>query len=415
MTVKAVICSLDNLPILREQVRILREDPCVDEIVIVSNGSVDGTNKWLDEQSGLVVVERENNGAGPGRNSGLDAAGYADYYLMLDGGIRPLVGGTEKMLEYLERREDADVIGVEIPDFETDPNKAWRRWPNKILDKHTYRHLRLSHTAYCLARHRCFDGLRFSEDGPFGEAAWGADDDEMAYQWNDAGIVIHVVSCQCNLGKPCTGVHPYRRGSGSFRRLFKETGIWPTQYGSTYEQRVVWLQQNWPQYQPGVQWGIPWLTVVVRVEDDAEEAIKTIKMAHEELRKRRFDKPYQRAWNPYHVMAWCPQNDEFLAWSEPRRLRQHHGDTTVDGSGNIIRRRDSDAELWTGDFLLHTGKSVREGLREWVRYWGIVSYRGELEELLERYNNLHPRQGDNTPPDIETEELVVGKRRLVLV
>lgn len=397
MTIKAVICSLDNLPILKEQVRILKADPFVDEIVVVSNGSIDGTNEWLDGQNGLTVVKRANNGAGPGRNSGLDAAGPADYYLMLDGGIRPLIDGTEKMLRYLERRQDGDVIGVEIPHFETDPKKAWRRWPNDILDEHTYRHTRLSHTAYCLCRFKCFDGLRFSEDGPFGQPAWGADDDEMAYRWNDAGVSIHVVSCQCQQGKPCTGVHPYRRGSGSFRRLYQETGIWPNQYGSVYEQRVVWLQQNWAKYQPGVQWGEPWLTVVVDVNGDWREAARTIKMAHDRLRERRWREPWSSGWNPYHIVARPNGNAEFLEWAELHRLRQHHGNVTV-RDREIIRRKEENEELWTGDFMLEDG-------REHPYYWCVVSDREGLAGALERYGKVYPHQLDNNPPAIKGGEL----------
>jgi glycosyltransferase involved in cell wall biosynthesis len=342
MLVKCVITSLDNLPLLKEQITILRNKP-VDEIIVVNNGSEDGTAEWLATQSGLTVINRENNGAGPGRNAGLDMAGRFDYVLMLDGGIRLLLGGTQKMIDYLERRQGADVIGVEIADFETDPERAWRRWPKPIRDEDTYQNLRLSHTAYCLARFRAFDGLRFSEEGPFGEAGWGCDDDQMAYQWRDAGIVVHVV----------TNIHPYRRGSGSFGRLFRETGIWPNQFGSTYEKRLVWLQQNYAQYQPGIQWGEapPERTVIIDVAD-LEETINFIKFWHDEFRKDRQPEPWQAYWLPYRIEVRCPvERTDFLEWAELRRLRQHHGDTII-VDGEIIRRNSGNEELWTGDFIL---------------------------------------------------------------
>lgn len=341
MLVKTVITSLDNLPLLKEQITILRNEP-IDEIIVVNNGSEDGTAEWLSIQAGLTVINRENKGAGPGRNAGLDAAGKADFYLMLDGGIRPLAGGTQRMIDYLERRKDADVIGVEIADFQTDPERAWRRWPKPIRDEDTYQNSRLSHTAYCLARFRAFDGLRFSEAGPFGEPGWGCDDDLMAYEWRDAGIVVHVV----------TNVHPYRRASGSFGRLFRETGIWGNQFGSVYEKRLVYLQQNYARYQPGVQWGEapPERTVVVDVAD-FEETIKLIKFWHDEFRKDRFEPPYQYAWKPYRIEVRCPKRTDFLEWAEPRRLRQDHGDTIV-VNGEIVRRSSENEALWTGDFIL---------------------------------------------------------------
>ena len=343
MTIKAIITTLDNLPLLQEQAQVLRADPLVDRIIVVNQGSMDGTAEWLAEQPDLVAVNRQNDGAGPGRNAGLDAAGVCDYFLMLDGGIRPLRQGTERMLDYLQRTPHCDVIGVEIPDFETDYNKAWRRWPNPIGPDDTYQNLRLSHTAYCLARFRAFDGLRFCEEGPFAEPGWGADDDEMAYQWREAGITVHVV----------TRVHPYRRGSGSFRRLWKETGIWPNQYGSVYEKRVVWLQQNWAKYQPGVMWGEPEPErIVTLTADGVEGTARGIKAAHDLMRRDRYDPPYDYAWKPYRVVVRCGPGDvDFLEWAEPRRLRQHHGDRIV-VDGRIVQRTAENEDTWAGDFVV---------------------------------------------------------------
>lgn len=373
--ITAIITTLDNLPNLKEQINILREDSLIDKIVIVNNGSIDGTKAWLDCQDGLIIINRENCGAGPGRNSGIDAAGKSDY-LFLDGGIRPLRHGTERMLEYLDKHPEINVLGIEIADFETDYEKAERRWPSPILD--SYRNTRLSHTAYCLARYKAFDGLRFSEEGPFGEKAWGADDDQMAYQWNNAGIVIHVI----------TGIHPYRRASGSFRRLFKETGIWPTQYGSGYEKRVVQLQQNWPQYEPGLQWGEPWLTVVVNATD-IESTAKIIKKAHNLLRKRKFKPPWNHIPNPYSIIV-TGDDPKWLKWAEPRRLRQHHGNTII-VDGEIIRRDQKNEDTWTGDFLIN--KPVR-GF-----YYGEVSTMAELEELITTYNIIYSPQPVKNPPE----------------
>jgi len=396
--IAAVITSLDNLFVLKEQSDILRADPLVDKIIVVSNGSTDGTNEWLETQPDLVSVIRDNDGAGPGRNAGLDAAGACDYYLMLDGGIRPLQGGTGRMLEYLESHPEADVIGVEIPDFETDYHKAWRRWPWKIEDNHTYVNTRLSHTAYCLARFRAFDGLRFCEEGPFGQPGWGADDDEMCYQWNEAGISIHVVSCQCNHGHACTGVHPYRRGSGSFRRLYKETGVWPNQHGSVYEQRVVWLQHHWPQYQPGVQWGEPWLTVIVRA-GALGSAIQMVKYAHDRLRARRFARPYQHVFNPYSVVLWAKDaQPDVLAWAETVHLRQHHGDTIVVNGGDIVRRNLGNEATWTGDFRIWAGDDPIEAVRPGVWLYVVVETKRDLKRDLDRYDEVYPPQPDRGNP-----------------
>lgn len=344
MLIKAIIATFDNFPMLKQQLITLRNDPLISEIIVVENDCEDGTDEWLKTQPGLTVVNiPQNRGASVARNAGLEAAGKFDYALMLDGGIGVLQGGTQKMLDYMERRRDCDVFGLEIADMVTDPEKAWRRWPGEIKDSDTYRNTRLSHTAYCLARWRAFDGIRFCTEGPFGEAGYAVEDDLLAYVWCDLGIIVHVV----------TGVHPYRRINGSFARLFRETGIYPNQFGSVYEKRLVWLQQNYAKHQPGVQWGEapPERTIIIDVAD-LEATIRLIKFWHDEFRKDSQSEPWQAYWKPYRIEVRCPaERVDFLEWAEPRRLRQHHGDTIV-VNGEIIRRNSENEMLWTGDFIL---------------------------------------------------------------
>jgi glycosyltransferase involved in cell wall biosynthesis len=417
MNVKAIITTLDNLANVEETIGVLRDEP-LDEVVVVNNGSRDGTSRWLAELSGkhrnrhrgrfgftlgdkkVTVINRENLGAGPGRNAGLDAAGEFDYVLMLDGGIRPLRGGTRRLTDYLGQSPEADVIGVEIADFETDYERAWRRWPQPILPEHTYVNTRLSHTAYCLCRAKAWDGLRFSEEGPFGEPGWGVDDDEMAYRWQEAGIEVHVITCQCRHGGSCTGVHPYRHASGSFRRLYGDTGIWPNQYGSVYEKRLVKLCQDWPQYQPGgngpgAQWGEPWLTVVVRATT-IEQMAKTIKMAHNLLRLRHFKKPYDDVANPYSVVLWNPDEDEDIdSWAQARRYRQHHGDTIIldeYGPNRQIVNKSKDGGSWTGDFRVWTGQNWKEAIRPGAFLYGLVEAPDDVVSLVRAYAAEHPIQ-----------------------
>jgi len=213
----------------------------------------------------------------------------------------------------------------------------------------------------------------------------------MAYRWNEAGIAVHVT----------TAAHPFRAAGGSFRRLFEETGIWPNQYGSVYEQRLVHCQQRWPQYHPGVQWGEPWLTAVVRADHDPTRAIELIKRAHDALRLRRFRTADH--FNPYSVVAWCPgAGGGFLDWAEPRRLRQHHGDTVVAGK-QIIRRDRHNEPHWTGDFHLFRGDDPRDALRERAAFWGVASTHAELDAMLARYAEVHA-PGDE-PPRARRERL----------
>ena len=236
--IKASICSLDNLPILKEQVEILRDDPLINEIIVVINGSIDGSREWIATQTGLTVINmEENRGASVGRNTGIDTAGKFDYILLLDGGIVPLRGSIGYMLDYLEKHPEVDVISPEIATcFSTNREEAWRRMPGPIDESTCFPQRMLSSTAYALCRFNAFDGIRFTEEGPYGKSGWKCEDNWMAFVWNEAGIIHH------DFG----GIKAYRKQSGSFARQYKETGVYPSQYGSVYEQALVLLWQLYP-------------------------------------------------------------------------------------------------------------------------------------------------------------------------
>lgn len=397
LVIKAIITSMDNLPLLQVSVPILLGDPLISEVVVVNQGSLDGTAEWLAGQP-VTAVNRENDGAGPGRNAGLDAAGEFDYALMLDGGMRPLLPGVAIMVDFLERRQDVDVLGLAWHDLETDITKAWRRWPfGEIADNMVYPYKMVSLTNYCLCNARAWDGLRFEESGPWGEPGWGADDDEMAYQWRRAGIEVMAVD----------GAAAYRRGSGSFRRLFQETGIWPNQYGSTYEKRCVWLMQEWPDMQPLLQWGEPWLTVVVRNTGSIKEVATLIKAAHEGLRRWHLDGDWKHIAQPYSVVLWLPGRDEVVErWAEPRRLRQHHGDTTII-DGQIVKRNAETEATWAGDFRVWRGEDAAGAVRDNGHYWSCVGTEKELEGLLAHWERVMPMEMSNVAPGVRREWIVV--------
>jgi len=69
--VTAIITTLDNQPMLERQIEVLRAE--CGHIIVVNNGSRDGTREWLLENPmpGVSYINRENLGAGPGRNAGL--------------------------------------------------------------------------------------------------------------------------------------------------------------------------------------------------------------------------------------------------------------------------------------------------------------------------------------------------------
>ena len=416
--VKAVITSLDNRDILKRQVAVLRSEP-LDEIVVVNNGSVDGTREWLNEQVDLTVVHRENHGAGPGRNAGLDAAGEFDYVLMLDGGILVASQSVDKMLTYLVPRPGYSGVGVEIEDLRTDAHSAWTRWTEHI--SRTYTNYCLSHTAYGMFTKDSWDEFRFCEEGPFGMPGWGGDDNEMMYQWLDAGKVIRVVTCGCKLpyfgekdGVPgrCVGgsIHAYRRQGGSWARIKRETGLEPWAEGSVYEQRCIWLKHRWPQYDLGDQRGEPWMTMVVKAADTIEETAAMIKLAHRLLYRRKMFKPRPDIPRPYSIILWLNDADEStVRWARDHHLRRHFG-TTIVADGEIVRRSTENEKTWTGDFRLCYEDDWRESLRPNSYYFGFCKSADDVESIVGQYERIFPT-GNRMPsmqPKHRLREIKVG-------
>jgi hypothetical protein len=390
--VKAIVTSMDNLPLLRVSVPILLADPDINEVIVVNQESHDGTAEWLATMP-ITAVNRKNNGAGPGRNAGLDRAGKFDYVFMLDGGMRPLLPGIRPMLDFLERRPDVDVLGLEWRTLETDIDRAWRRWPYTVItDAMTYQYSMLSLANYALCKARAWNGLRQCEEGPWGEPGWGADDDEMAYRWRVAGIVVHALM----------EAKAYRRGSGSFGRLFRETGIWPNQYGSTYEKRCVWLMQEWPDQMPLSQWGEPWLTVVVK-GGSIESTAAIIKAAHNGLRQWHMEGKWAHVPQPYSVVLWT-QDSTLLTWAEPRRLRQHHGDTTI-VDGQIVRRNANTEATWAADFRVWKGNDPAGGVRDNAHFFCVVESMDDLERLL-AYWERFPKEIVCVAPEARRERVL---------
>lgn len=403
MTIKVVITTLDNLPMLQEQLPILRDEP-VDQIVVVNNGSEDGAAEWLATQSDITVINRENMGAGPGRNAGLKAALPYDYVLLLDGGIRPLRGSVTAMQAYLEKHPDVDVIAPEVATcYTTDKEKAHRRLV--AIDESTiFQQKCLSGTAYALCRHRAFKKRLFCEEGPFGQPGWGVDDNEMQYHWNEIGIIHHNFA----------GIEVYRRQSGSFNRLYKETGVWPNQYGSVYEQRLVMMAQRYPQYFNPPWHGVPVVSCVILGWNEYPIFARSIKRLHEDLK----DIPHEI------VFVDNGSIDKTKWWLDTYALRWPHGDTTICAeTGKILHRADLE-EVWTGNIIrvnlpknVGTGRGYNEGFAKtrgkYVFYLSgdILPVRGTISALKEYldehedtdYVGVNPwvAQGENEDPDFE--------------
>jgi GT2 family glycosyltransferase len=95
VSVAAVVVTYNRLALLRECVAALRaQDRPVDEIIIVNNGSTDGTGEWLATQTELTVISQENSGSAGGQFTGIKLAyenGH-DWFWCMDDDTIPVSG-----------------------------------------------------------------------------------------------------------------------------------------------------------------------------------------------------------------------------------------------------------------------------------------------------------------------------------
>ncbi len=107
--VSAVLISWNRLHYLKKSLYSLHEQQYPDlEILVVDNGSWDGSREWLWEQEGIAVIENEKNvGASAARNQGT-AHASGKYVLYMDSDAELVTGGgLERLVRYLEEHPEA--------------------------------------------------------------------------------------------------------------------------------------------------------------------------------------------------------------------------------------------------------------------------------------------------------------------
>jgi hypothetical protein len=187
----------------------LRQLGCICHIVVVDNGSDDGTGKQLKETLALlpsakhvyIEVNRANLGISIGRNQIIDWAMelHSDYLMFMDGDIEIVPLSSYVMARYLESQTKAGCIGAYSANYTADRAKAADHL-YEIPESRVRKDIPVAWTQYGMFNCKMFQqGIYFDTRGPFGEPGWGFEDDDIFYQMEEKGWENRYFNGMCYL------------------------------------------------------------------------------------------------------------------------------------------------------------------------------------------------------------------------
>lgn len=90
--------------------------PGLAEIILVDNGSTDGTADWARSQADLqVIVNAENRGFGPANNQAAEMA-RGEYFLFLNNDTEPQIGWLEALMRTADADPKVGAVGARLVD-----------------------------------------------------------------------------------------------------------------------------------------------------------------------------------------------------------------------------------------------------------------------------------------------------------
>ncbi len=118
MKITAVVVTYNRCELLQKSIARLRQQPDLTEIIVVNNGSTDGTAPWLDQQSDLHVIHQDNVGGSGGFYTGIQAAyeGGASWIWCMDDDVFPQPDCLAQLLQVVRQYTSVDKpLGILSP------------------------------------------------------------------------------------------------------------------------------------------------------------------------------------------------------------------------------------------------------------------------------------------------------------
>lgn len=110
MKILCIIVTYNRLKLLQNCIQAVKSQTRVpDSILVVNNGSSDGTKEWLDLQSNLLVIHQENLGGAGGFYSGIEFGLQSefDWFWCMDDDGLPDKTALEELLKHTHKNVSA--------------------------------------------------------------------------------------------------------------------------------------------------------------------------------------------------------------------------------------------------------------------------------------------------------------------
>ena len=116
MKITAVVVTYNRCELLKKGIESLRRQKRLEEIIVVNNGSIDGTADWLSCQSDLTVITPENVGGSGGFYTGIKVAydDGADWIWCMDDDVFPRPDCLDHLLDEAQKYS-YEQIGILSP------------------------------------------------------------------------------------------------------------------------------------------------------------------------------------------------------------------------------------------------------------------------------------------------------------
>jgi GT2 family glycosyltransferase len=144
-----IVVTYNRLSLLKEVIDSLRGQTYEDyKIVVVNNGSTDGTKEWLESQDEIISITQENLGSSGGFFAGMKyvaEAGYK-YCWVMDDDVICTPDALEELIKAIQVKKDigfvcSKVVGIDayspmnVPTVDTRPTKnGYANWFDCVDD-----------------------------------------------------------------------------------------------------------------------------------------------------------------------------------------------------------------------------------------------------------------------------------------